>query len=344
MQRLLESVKKMTHGRERPLLEMSLAEALVALIDAKRVRIYKLDENAGKAQVWLSVEADEDTSQSYDDGVSQPDELLPLINFPLLQACFETGLAQVAPNATVMPILTSNSHCFGFIDISRAALDENQSILATDLLEIFRNLMSLLDYSEIDTLTGLLNRKTFDEYLGRILASLFEGDEKRKTLPGQPRRRRAPAAEHDHWLGVIDIDHFKKVNDTFGHSIGDEVLLLLATMMKSSFRGHDKLFRFGGEEFVVLLKPTTEREALGAFERFRKSIEDRNFPLVGRVTVSIGFARIGPTDQPSAIFDRADQTLYWVKAHGRNQACNYETLLSTGDLAQKEQKPDVEFF
>src|SRR5205085_360480 len=146
------------------------------------------------------------------------------------------------------------------------------------------------------------------------------------------------------WLGVIDIDHFKRVNDTFGHLIGDEVLLLLATMMKVSFRTYDKLFRFGGEEFVVLLKPTDSNNAHAAFERFRKDIEARNFPQVGRITVSIGYARIGPKDQPTVVIDRADEALYWAKEHGRNRTFNYETLIASGELKQKESKSDVEFF
>lgn len=344
MQRLLNSLKQMTQGRERPVLELAFAKGLLTLIAAERVSIYKLEEIAGKNQIWLSVEAGTARTRLYDDGVSVPDDLLPVEQFPLIHACIETGMMQFGDNETVFPVMTSFSRCFGFIEIVGKRLDRDQSSMTADFLAIFINLLALLDYSEIDTLTGLLNRKTFDEYLSRILSSLFEGDEKRKGIPGKPRRRRSPPPGQEHWLAAIDIDHFKKVNDSFGHSIGDEVLLLIATMMKSCFRAHDKLFRFGGEEFVVLLKPTAEKEALGAFERLRKSIENRKFPLVGHVTVSIGVARIRPDDQPSAIFDRADQALYWVKANGRNQTINFETLLASGALIEKLDKPNMEFF
>jgi diguanylate cyclase (GGDEF)-like protein len=344
MQKLLSSLKQMTRGRERPLLEVALIEALLNLANASQVRLYKHEESAGKITVWVSAETSTSGSQVFDDGISLPEDINPIESQPLLKACLDTGQAQSDQDTTVLPIMLDGNRCYGFAALSGPPLEASQFGVVSELLDIFRNLIALLDYSEIDTLTGLLNRKTFDEYLWRILTHLFEGDEHRKTAADRPRRRKTHATEGGHWLGVIDIDHFKRVNDTFGHSIGDEVLLLIATMMKAAFRSQDKLFRFGGEEFVILLKPTKEKEAYGAFERFRKSVEAREFPIVGRVTVSVGFARIKPTDQPSAIFDRADQALYWVKKNGRNQSCHYETLVASGALTEKDTKSDVEFF
>ena len=88
-----------------------------------------------------------------------------------------------------------------------------------------------------------------------------------------------------YWLAVIDIDHFKRVNDLSGHLIGDEVLLLLARQMRVNFRFHDQLYRFGGEEFVVLMRCTNHADALAALERFRHQIEIHAFPQVGPITV-----------------------------------------------------------
>ena len=81
-----------------------------------------------------------------------------------------------------------------------------------------------------------------------------------------------------YWLGVVDIDHFKRVNDGFGHLIGDEVLVLVARIMRQSFRHYDRLYRFGGEEFVVLLRGGDEEDAKAAFERFRTNVESYLFP------------------------------------------------------------------
>ena len=78
--------------------------------------------------------------------------------------------------------------------------------------------------------------------------------------------RRRGSSGNPHWLAVCDIDHFKQVNDNFGHLIGDEVLIMLAQVMRQSFRFDDQLFRFGGEEFIALLKPATEADALATLE------------------------------------------------------------------------------
>ena len=118
--------------------------------------------------------------------------------------------------------------------------------LVFGVLRIYRNVQTLLDYSERDSLTGLLNRKIFDDSFYKVSslplldAKLDEGE-----------RRHASGSRY--WLGVVDIDHFKTVNDRFGHLIGDEVLLLLSRIMRGAFRFSDQLYRFGGEEFVVLL-------------------------------------------------------------------------------------------
>jgi diguanylate cyclase (GGDEF)-like protein len=141
------------------------------------------------------------------------------------------------------------------------------------------------------------------------------------------------------------VDHFKRVNDQFGHLYGDEVLLLLARIMRQSFRQQDKLFRFGGEEFVVVLRAATEAEVHRALERFRRAVEDYNFPQIGRVTASIGYTMIKPEDTIPEIVGRADDALYVAKENGRNQLANYETLLAEGMISVREQPSgDIELF
>ena len=345
MRELLTTIKGMTQGRERQQLETVMAKGMQTLVGAEIVRIYKLEEVAGKTHLWLAVEVSHDSTVSHDDGISIPADFLELSDFPLVAASMNTGLEQTNKLQTTLPVITNTSRCFGVVEIKGALLSVEQLALAKALLDIFTNFLTILDYSETDTLTGLLNRKTFDEYLSRILTTLYAGDADRKALPDVPVRRGMPTADQSHWLAVIDIDHFKLVNDNFGHSIGDEVLLMVAMMMKESFRGHDKLFRFGGEEFVVLLKPTSSAGALQTLERFRKAIESRSFPLVNRLTLSIGFSQIQFTDQASLVLDRADQALYWVKSFGRNQVASYETLVESGALPEKKDAdPDIEFF
>jgi diguanylate cyclase (GGDEF)-like protein len=157
--------------------------------------------------------------------------------------------------------------------------------------------------------------------------------------------RRVGGSPCGYWIGVIDIDHFKRVNDRFGHLIGDEVLLLLSRLMGRSFRIHDRLYRFGGEEFLVLMRCHGEDDAAQAFERFRSNTELFQFPQVGTVTVSVGFTAVRPADTPRGAFERADWAVYHAKAHGRNQVCCYEALVAGGLLdSVPEPYQDVDFF
>src|SRR6202011_3687326 len=109
-----------------------------------------------------------------------------------------------------------------------------------------------------------------------------------------PDRSAGSAAWEPSWLALIDIDRFKSINDGYGHLFGDEVLLLVSQLMKRSFRGADQLFRFGGEEFVVLLDRASEPGAQIVLERLRTTIGEHEFPQVGQVTISVGYTRIDP--------------------------------------------------
>ena len=161
-------------------------------------------------------------------------------------------------------------------------------------------------------------------------------------MPGE---RRHESIGSSYWLAMIDIDHFKRVNDTYGHLIGDEVLLLLARLMRACFRFHDQLYRFGGEEFVVLMRCNGEAEAALALERLRTSTASHLFPQVGHITISIGFSEVRPGDTPSGAFERADKAVYHAKEHGRNQVCSHAALIAQGKLTEQAANVgDVELF
>src|SRR5690606_26818350 len=122
-----------------------------------------------------------------------------------------------------------------------------------------------------------------------------------------------------HWIGVIDIDHFKRINDRYGHLFGDEVLMLIARILRSAFQPGDILYRFGGEEFVVQMSSTPFEIARTAFDGLRQRVAEYCFFQVGQVTVSVGFTPIERNDTPSSAFDRADEALYEAKKQGRNR-------------------------
>lgn len=194
--------------------------------------------------------------------------------------------------------------------------------------------------SEHDTLTGLRNRKTFDFHLSNLLESSLKSvvsthpDDKRHTLN----------VEECHWIGILDIDFFKLVNDNFGHIYGDEVLLLFSKIMIESFRNSDVMFRYGGEEFVVVLSPTDKENALIVFERFRSTIEQYDFPKVGKITVSIGVSSLGPKENPAIVLENADKALYYAKENGRNQVLDYQTLLVKGLVKEPIIDNDIVLF
>jgi len=132
------------------------------------------------------------------------------------------------------------------------------------------------------------------------------------------------AARHQYPVSVlvIDIDYFKMINDTYGHSTGDKVLRATAQALQKELRLTDPAFRYGGEEFVVILNKTDVNGALGLAERIRQHIEANTLQITGKainVTASIGIATVEPGDDMNSLFERADRALYQAKCSGRNR-------------------------
>ena len=150
-----------------------------------------------------------------------------------------------------------------------------------------------------DPLTGAWNRRHGE----RIFAADLE-----------EARRYGPALS----LLLLDIDHFKEINDTHGHQVGDEVLIELTRRVTANLRASDVLVRWGGEEFVILMRHCTLDDARGLAEKIRAMIAEPPFDVAGTVTVSIGAAELGPIDDLSSWLDRADRAMYAAKAAGRN--------------------------
>jgi diguanylate cyclase (GGDEF)-like protein len=186
-----------------------------------------------------------------------------------------------------------------------------------------------------------LNRRTFETRISELISISLA---RPAPAPENGAERRKQSGPKSHWLAVLDIDHFKKINDTYGHIYGDEVLLLFSGLMKKIFRNTDLLFRYGGEEFVVVLAPADESDAFMVFERFRQRVELFEFPQVGRVTVSMGMTKIRAEDHSTTVVEHADKALYYAKEHGRNQTCNYHQLIKAGILKEQRYEGDIELF
>jgi len=126
-------------------------------------------------------------------------------------------------------------------------------------------------------------------------------------------------------LMVADIDHFKRINDRYGHDAGDVVLKRVARRIRDVLRKYDSAYRYGGEEIAIILPKTNMQQALGIAERLRRTIEQRKFRGPSNrlidATISVGVAQYRPDDDPDSLFKRADQQLYKAKESGRNRVC-----------------------
>lgn len=224
---------------------------------------------------------------------------------PVAEDCEDAGVGRM------MVPLVADMGPLRLVIMDAVPIDPFMRIKLMQVVEIYGSLIKLMDSRERDSLTGLLNRQTF--------ATLFELASERRKASGDPLA-----------LAVLDIDHFKSVNDTFGHLYGDEVLIHFARLMERSFRYTDDLFRFGGEEFVVLLANADAHNTANVLDRFRRVIEDYDFPGVGKVTVSIGFVIGEDNTLPTTLVDRADRALYSAKDSGRNRVVSFAELAQTG--------------
>ena len=334
---VLSSVILITEQRSRETLEQCLVATLMDMTDLARVGI--LRPIRGGRDVLLECVA----RAERDGGASVPGTMLRLGECPLVAQALDcdaevSGLTAEGRLRRVLPI-GGEAGPQAFLVAESAGDQAGHAGLLHGFAAIYRNYLGLLNDAARDTLTGLKNRKTFDDNINRIIA-----EARHLSASAATGERRHHAAAESHWLGICDIDHFKRVNDTFGHVFGDEVLLLFAGLMKKTFRASDLLFRFGGEEFVAVLSPCSRDQAGVAFERFRAAVEAFAFPQVGRVTTSVGFARIRPDDIAVGVIGQADSALYWAKEHGRNRVCAHEVLLAEGEVAAMPEDGSAELF
>jgi diguanylate cyclase (GGDEF)-like protein len=326
--RLLDSVASFTHHRDIDALDHSLVLSLAELASARVVLLCKRAPDGRRLESLVHCALD--AHGAFSVHASEPDADDPTLQpvwHCMDQQHSHDDVDPAGGYRLYVPIL-HEGRALGALQLESDAPLEGVHALAEGFARIYANYITLLNESERDKLTGLYNRRTFERHLQRLF--------RQPAAAGAPRDRRAlRAGAPSVWLAIFDIDHFKRVNDTFGHIYGDEVILLLAQQMRASFRQGDVLFRFGGEEFVILLTGHDESETRSALERFREGVASYLFPLVGHVTVSVGFARAAMGDYPETVIDRADKALYYAKEHGRNRVHGYEELVGHGQLASE---------
>jgi diguanylate cyclase len=173
-----------------------------------------------------------------------------------------------------------------------------------------------------DPLTGLGNRKYFDRAIDEAVKHAHEQGEPLSLL-------------------MLDIDHFKSFNDSYGHLTGDQVLRLVAMSLKATIKGRDVTARYGGEEFVVVLPNTALRQALTVADHIRRAVMSKELKkkstgeILGRVTVSVGVSMLQNGDDTDSLIERADACLYAAKRNGRNRVvCEADPEYSPTDRIQ----------
>ena len=305
---IVHMIAALTDHRDMDLLEASLLKTVDELVAPDWALIYHIGND----------ELPELSTSLYDGEISQTDVSEPFSRL------FSTK------DVTSFPIMSHARKVLGYLLVHRTPqLTSDEQALMTDLFRVYDNYMAVLRDSQIDRLTGLLNRRTFDDQLDRALGLIRRAYLEKAT---DKSKRRVGEGNGCFFMGEIDIDHFKNVNDRFGHLHGDEVLTILAGILQNAFRKTDLIYRFGGEEFVVIVYVDDRDDAEITFERLRRSIENQVFPQVGKVTVSVGITEIKDTSIPVELLGRADQALYYAKTHGRNQVCFYEALVASNRI------------
>ncbi len=228
-------------------------------------------------------------------------------------------MSSIVDQDSIMAVLANLSSATKLMESQNKLLEEKLHESQQHIDTLNKDLETVKIENLKDSLTTLANRKHFDQFLKSSIEEIKTGE------------------LNEFSLLLLDIDHFKKFNDTYGHQVGDQVLKLVAACMKNNVKGQDLAARYGGEEFVVVLPNTGLesakivgehiRKAVMAKEMLKKSTNER----LGRITISIGVASWHKNDAAHAIIERADTCLYLAKGLGRN------TVVSEEQLAQHKQ-------
>jgi diguanylate cyclase (GGDEF)-like protein len=236
----------------------------------------------------------------------------------LFLKAFETGQRQTSNDIINMGDAANTRHYS--LSVSPFTYEHN---INDGLLVTFRDLTEIIDardqlteaHSYINNLTDEVNKDTLTQLWNRryVENNIFS-DEKNLNA---------------HYIALMDIDFFKAVNDTYGHDVGDLVLVFLAELTRKSFRSHDVVARWGGEEFLIILDTIDEAGAFRALESFRQKVADTDIRIGShcfRITVTIGFSWCGNNMTFSQCVKKSDEALYHGKRNGRNTIVRYDEI------------------
>ncbi|HEX8071942.1 MAG TPA: diguanylate cyclase [Pyrinomonadaceae bacterium] len=287
-----------------------------------KFKVLLVDDNADKRQLLtVALEAAGYGVRTAEDGVEglaaveslQPDLIITDVMMPRMDGYEMARRVRANPATRFIPIIIQTSARAAAEDARRGAEVGALGYITdpTDLGLLLARARTLLDFKNYldsceeaaftDHLTGLANRRRFERQLAREVA--------RTRRYGRP-----------FCLLLVDIDHFKRVNDTHGHDAGDEALRLVANTLQAGTRGIDTAARIGGEEFALILPETDRARGLEVAERLRQEVGATEIPAAGRLTVSIGLAECADGHcEARTLYTAADAALYEAKRAGRDR-------------------------
>jgi diguanylate cyclase (GGDEF)-like protein len=349
----INSLAKVTSHIDRDIIERSLLQTLLDYTPAEEYRLYRVMTHSIETGLALVAYAknnviDNPAYENKNDKLS--DEVTDAVEKALDSQSIQIVQNSKGDNKShiIYPAMDNNNEKFAVLIQSSKQLDFDNQRLIHALLKVYSNYLELIDKTRRDKLTRLLNRETLESEISNILTrnntlknhvvslASYPEDDSRKTL-----------LNSFFWLGMVDIDFFKKINDTYGHLYGDDVLILVARLLEKSIREYDLAFRYGGEEFVIILAAHDHQTAAFAFERIRLEINSHPFANLDSVTVSIGFTQVINQVNPSEVLEEADNALYYAKDNGRNQTRFYSKLLEDELIKSSKEEikaGDIDFF
>ena len=340
MATLIEHVIKLTDHRDRDLLELTLSKALIDLLPIQRLVIARVISQDGE-QRWLEVaRLDAKGGGRVLDPARIDFPALPrLDDAPDRHRCMQQRQRQEVawagpdgPRINMLPLFSdARVEDAGVIEIhSEAALAPEVLQLIDQLCRIYRNMYTVLEYSDRDALTGMLNRKSLDDAFYSAVLEELDGQlaaEGRVGATAAERRHRVPA---NYWLGAARIDQYEAILLQHGLQVAEETVQRVARVARNTFRTYDRLYHFASGHFGVLMHCPDEALVLSAFERFRVGVEQANFGGIGRVTLSCGFTTVHADDTPGSALDKTEKALSFAQRSGHNRVCSYPGLERRG--------------
>jgi two-component system, cell cycle response regulator len=348
----IESLAEGTRHFDQESIKKSLLETLDNFSDESDYQLYRVHINSSETSLSLMALEKNHKIESYRNGKKTShsiDYLIPHI----LHAVDSHSIIIVQTQDKdknchyIYPYYNMENDAFTvLIQDCELVSAENQRLIH-NLFILYSNYLNLIEKVKRDKLTNLLNRETLDIEITRILSKVENNEVLLSKKYRNAIEQREKYEQFSYWLGILDIDFFKKINDSYGHLYGDDVLILVAQLIEKTVRSFDLVFRYGGEEFVVLLKSNNSEIAKRAFERIHREVENYNFAKVDELTISIGFTKVCHKNGTSEVIGNADKALYFAKENGRNQVQSYEDLIDRNIILPEktvDNEDNIDFF